>query len=352
MRPISRLIRHFDFLIDNPQVIRSVIRNYFLKFILGKKVLRTADICFDYSCNYSCRHCYASELADKNRQILDVASIKRAIDLCSQEGAIHFNLIGGEPTLNENIFSMIDYIHKKPALVSLATNGSMLSLKYARLLKQHKLDVILISLDFFDETKQDEFRGVPGYFRKAMEGIENSLKAGLKVFVSKVVMKNEISEESLKSLLAFCKSRNILLHLNLPTLYGRWRDRDDLFFDEEAKKVIRKLYKDNYVRACEMSAYGKIACGSGIEKLHITPYGDVLPCAFIPISFGNIMNEKLLLIRKRMLSFNFFNSYNEMCIPATNLNYNYCFKTCIPASEKFPVKIDDFKKFCQGRQCV
>lgn len=347
MKFINRFANNAYFLINNPRIIKAVMRNYFLKFIMSKKVLRTADICFDYACNYVCAHCYASDLMDKKRRIISAKDIKYAVDLCVKEGAIHFNLIGGEPTLNKNIFEIVDYIHKKPALISLATNGSMLSLQYTRVLKQHGVDVALISLDYLDEARQDKFRGVPGYFKSAMRGIENCIKSGLKVFISKIITKDDIKDGSFNAVLNFCKSKNILLHINLPTLYGRWKDRDDLFFDEEAKQLLAEIYKDKYVRACEMSSYGKSACASGLEKLHITPYGDVLPCAFLPISFGNIMEEDLSSIRKRMFKFIFINTYNKMCIPATNASYNHFFKTFASKKGKLPLKIGELNGFCK-----
>ncbi len=33
----------------------------------------------------------------------------------------------------------------------------------------------------------------------------------------------------------------------------------------------------------------KIGCPAGMEKIYITPYGDVIPCPFIHIGFGNIL---------------------------------------------------------------
>ncbi len=342
---LDRIIRNASFLVDNPMVIKRLTRNYLLKICLHKFPLRTVDICFDYICNFSCKHCYTTEFIDKNRRAMDIFDIKKAVNLCLGEGVFHFNLIGGEPTMDTRLFDVIDYIHIHGALISLATNGSLLTPGYVRKLKNHKLDLALISLDYSDAAKEDELRG-KGFFGKAMAAVENCLSAGVKVYISAVITKDEIEGDSFRQLVNFCKEKNILLHVNLPALFGGWKGRNDLFFSEEDKNKARKLFKNKYIRSCEMSSYFSSACRSGLEKLHITAYGDVLPCTFIPISFGNILEEDLGVIRKRIFKFPFIAMHNEMCIPATNVSYNHFFKTYVFGKKKLPLKIDEINGFC------
>lgn len=335
----DRIIRNASFLVNNPLVIKRVIRNYLLKICLKKVPLRTADISFDYICNFHCKHCYTTEFVDKKRLPMDINGIKTAINACLEQGAIHFNLIGGEPTMDDRLFDVIDYIHSKGALISLATNGSLLNLDYARKLKNHKLDLALISMDYFDPVKQDDFRG-KGHFDNAVAAVENCLKAGVKVYISAVITKDGIDTQGFKQLINFCKEKNILLHVNLPALFGRWRDRGDLFLSDKDTDKVRRLYKNKYIRSCEMSSYFSCACKSGLEKLHITAYGDVMPCTFIPISFGNILEDNLSVIRKRMLLFPFISGHNEMCIPSTNLEYLKFYQEKISPVKILPVRFD------------
>lgn len=336
-----------SFLVRNPKVIPRLLKNYFETLILSKNPLRTVDITFDYRCNYNCRHCYAHGLENKSRQLLSFKEIIENIDICIKEGAIHFNIIGGEPTINFNLFSTISYIHNKGALVSLATNGSILTKEYVAKLKECKLDVVLISLDYLDTERQDGFTRTKGSFLKAIEAIENCKDVGLTVFISTVITKDKLQSNEFNRMLHFCKDKKIMCHINLPTLYGLWKGRKDLIFDDQGIKTIKALYNDPYVRSCEMSAYFLKGCSPGLEKLHITPYGDVLPCTFIPISFGNIRRESLNSIRERMHKFSFFNSYNEMCIPSTNEKYHELFEKTTENIESLPVDFREFEKTVQ-----
>jgi MoaA/NifB/PqqE/SkfB family radical SAM enzyme len=267
---------------------------------------------------------------------MGIEAIKRAVDCCLKEGAIHFNLIGGEPTMNDKLFDVIDYIHAKGALMSLATNGSLFSPEYVRKLKAHGLDLVLASMDYFDAGRQNELRG-DGFFEGAMAAVENCLKEGLPVYVSSVVTRNKEGRESFYKLADFCTKKNILLHVNLPALIGQWKGREDLFLTEEDKKEARELYRRKGVSCCEMSSYFEFACRSGHEKIHITAYGDVLPCTFIPISFGNILNEDLSVIRRRILDFPLFKVPHEMCIPSTDSDYFKFYKDQISTAPLLPI---------------
>lgn len=328
----------------NSRVVPRVLKNYFESLLLRKKPLRSVDVTFDYRCNYNCNHCYAHKLGDTNKALLAFKEIIDNIDICIKEGAIHFNIIGGEPTINPDLFRTITYIHNKGALVSLATNGSMLTREYLLRLKNCKLDLVLISLDYLSADEQDELTGHKGSFLKVVEAVDNATALGLTVFISTVITKYKLRNNEVKKMLDFCRSKKITCHINLPTLYGRWQGRGDLLFDNHEIRMIKALYDDPCVRSCEMSAYFLKGCSPGLEKLHITPYGDVFPCAFIPITFGNIRNEALSLIRRRMHLFSFFNAYNEMCLPSTNKRYHELFMKVTEDRKELPVDYREFEQ--------
>ena len=57
-------------------------------------------------------------------------------------------------------------------------------------------------------------------------------------------------------------------------------------------------------------------CPAGVEKVYITPYGDVIPCPFIHVSFGNVKDSSLLEIVDKMRNVQYFNKYQKICIAA------------------------------------
>ena len=52
------------------------------------------------------------------------------------------------------------------------------------------------------------------------------------------------------------------------------------------------------------------------EAIYITPFGDVLCCPFIHISFGNLHDESLRTIRERALGYNFLAEHAKQCLAA------------------------------------
>jgi MoaA/NifB/PqqE/SkfB family radical SAM enzyme len=54
----------------------------------------------------------------------------------------------------------------------------------------------------------------------------------------------------------------------------------------------------------------------GVEKVYITPYGDVIPCPFIHVSFGNVRETPLTAIVQRMREVPRFGKYQDICVAA------------------------------------
>ena len=75
----------------------------------------------------------------------------------------------------------------------ISTNGTLISKEKARELKSVGLSYVGISLDGL-EAVHDHFRGVPGSFKKALEGIANCQAEGLKVGLRFTINKRNVAE--------------------------------------------------------------------------------------------------------------------------------------------------------------
>jgi MoaA/NifB/PqqE/SkfB family radical SAM enzyme len=69
-------------------------------------------------------------------------------------------------------------------------------------------------------------------------------------------------------------------------------------------------------------------CGAVTACLHITQYGDVLPCVYIHIGIGNIFEESLKDIMNRGMSIKHFRDYNPKCLSGEDRSFigNYMTK--------------------------
>ena len=85
----------------------------------------------------------------------------------------------------------------------------------------------------------------------------------------------------------------IYLTVNLPYPVGEWSVEYFECLDRQDYEYYNKLLKKPGIRWEGDANYFKNGCPAGTEKLYITPYGDVMPCAVLQQSFGNIKNTSV-----------------------------------------------------------
>ncbi|MGC8691076.1 MAG: radical SAM protein [Caldisericum sp.] len=119
-------------------------------------------------CNLKCKHCYASLLKGPN---LSFDKVKAIIDKLLLFGLSWITLTGGEPTLRDDLLSIVQYCKKNNIGVDLLTNGAATgSQKFVELLDAG-IDQIHFSLDGISNITHDEIRGVKGAFDRTLENI-------------------------------------------------------------------------------------------------------------------------------------------------------------------------------------
>lgn len=129
-------------------------------------------------CNYRCYRCsaHAPEGMKRNPgQEMTTDDYKRIIDEVSPyRPAIYF--CGGEPTLRDDLAEIVRHVKKKGMIAAMTTNASLLSERLAREIIESGMDFVSVSLDG-DEAAHDRSRGVPGAYRKVIQGVGNLKKA-------------------------------------------------------------------------------------------------------------------------------------------------------------------------------
>ena len=121
----------------------------------------------DY-CNLNCKMCpFQRSEVDKNHQ--DFALIKKVIDQIYPYRP-YISLCGrGEPFMHPEFFDIIGYIKSKGLWCAVDTNGTLIEKNVNRLISSG-IDLVNVSIDSVGEV-QDQIRGVPGAFQKAVDGI-------------------------------------------------------------------------------------------------------------------------------------------------------------------------------------
>jgi len=144
-------------------------------------------------CNLKCKHCYAQAEDKDYSGELTTEEGKRLIDDLAQFGCPVLLFSGGEPLVRKDVLELAAYAVKKGLRVVFSTNGTLITPELAQRLKEIGTSYVGISLDG-TEVIHDSFRGVPGAFKKAIEGVRNCKKVGLKVGLRFTIFKGNAQE--------------------------------------------------------------------------------------------------------------------------------------------------------------
>jgi 12,18-didecarboxysiroheme deacetylase len=156
----------------------SKLPSHLLQFSADKRPVVVWNV--TRRCNLKCVHCYAHAKDIPFDNELTTEQGKVLIDDLSAYGSPVMLFSGGEPLVRKDLPQLAAYAVEKGMRAVISTNGTLITPKMARTLKEIGLSYVGISLDGMQEIN-DRFRGVKGAFRSALEGIKNTQDAGIKV---------------------------------------------------------------------------------------------------------------------------------------------------------------------------
>lgn len=276
-----------------------------------------------YRCNLRCKHCYINAGPEpgfpelSREQLLDIAQQIR------EHGIPLVVFTGGEPLARKDFWDIAEALAggDRPKL-SLSTNGTLITRDVAARLRDLGFSYVGVSIDSLDPEEHDRFRGVKGAFQAAVEGIRNTVEAGIPVGIRTTITRWNI--DRVDEIIDFAyRLGAVRVSLYLLDTIGRGREIVDelptkqqlrAFADrliELAKQYEGKL-EILVVRANFLGVYLALKLARNREELKeyldllqaqgdcgrktisIYPDGTVRPCQFIDyIVVGDLKKQKL-----------------------------------------------------------
>ncbi|NLI75712.1 MAG: radical SAM protein [Candidatus Riflebacteria bacterium] len=273
------------------------------------------DIAYSYACNLKCQHCTAARFAKKSR-ILVPADLRKLSDEAHALGLCQFCISGGEPLLFKDLDEVIRALQPDKFHLAMSTNGHFMTKDMARHLKGLGLDKVKISLDDYDEQRHNENRRCEGAYQKAIDAMLNAKEAGLSVVIQTVVTHQNCRSDRLFGMARFAQEHGFTVDILIARATGAWEGKHEVLIDEEDAEFLRKAHEQYPVLHRDtFPAYGMDkGCGCVDSTLHVTQYGDVTPCVYIPISLGSLFEESLADIIKRGQRIKCFKKYSPLCL--------------------------------------
>ena len=271
-------------------------------------------------CNLACAHCYldADTLREGSKDELTTIEVCQLLDQVVECGdGTMVVLTGGEPLARRDVEDIASHGSKLGLAMVVGTNGTLLTERRVKSLKQSGVLGVGISLDSLDSNYHDAYRGKDGCWSKTMTGIENCRRLVLDFQIHFSIAEDNAHE--LDAMIDF--SRDIgarVLNIFFLVCTGRGETVTDITparYEQvlaeiiEAQRrvtdlIIRPRCAPHYKRIAHQRApdapinriSGKEAdaCIAGIHYCRITPQGGVTACPYIPDEVGNIREQDLV----------------------------------------------------------
>ena len=300
---------------------------------VGNKT-RGIDLNFNNACNLRCKYCFTnSPIGDHVKEYLDLGAIKKLADDADELGYFEFDLQGGELLLQpEKLFSVLEAIKPERFYLYVTTNGFYLDEKMAQKLAEYKVSRVSVSIDSMDEKIHDEIRGRKESWRRAIEGLKHVQAAGMDPYLNITVGHYNANTDHFKQLLDYSKDNKYKTLLNVAVPSGMWQKMTDIICDDKDREYLKKMRKEykNFVRNIWNpfdKNHEKILGCTTVNRLYITPIGDVLVCPYVHIKIGNIFESSLKEIVDYGFSIKYFRNHSNLCLAGEDKEFINKFMT-------------------------
>ncbi|RPJ81784.1 MAG: radical SAM protein [Deltaproteobacteria bacterium] len=251
-------------------------------------------------CPCNCWHCSFSDRSKKD--ILTLDRIKKAISEVQDLGVSVIGFTGGEPLLRDDLEEIIASVDKR-SMPIMFTTGYKLTKERVKRLKDAGLEIPVISLDHYKAEIHDNGRRTKGIYDYALNAIRLFQDEGFYVAVSFVPDKKLVSNRTeIFKVIDFFKELGINdMRLTSPILSGKLTTKPEEKLSPENVETIFEIQK----KCTKTKGYPGVfaydffesekyyGCGAGFNYMFIDSQGNVCPCDFTMLSFGNIHEKSI-----------------------------------------------------------
>lgn len=292
------------------------------------------------ACNLRCQHCRAVPEAERSRVELTTEESFGLIDQIAEVSRPVLILSGGEPLYRSDIFDIGAYGISKGFRMALATNGTLIDRALSTRIRDTGFSRVAISLDGSVAATHDAFRGIPGSHARAIDALRLLREAGVSTQINSTIARHNVSE--LPALLDLALSLGAdALHIFMLVPVGcgvSIADREMLpadeyervlhwFYDQSksvtidlkatcaphyfrvrAQRIVEERKQGDrstpfvalgtQMKAAPDPAGGRPlsamtrGCLAGTAVCFVSNAGDIYPCGYLPVSAGNVRQQR------------------------------------------------------------
>ena len=245
-------------------------------------------------CPLTCAHCYNNlPMADRDARSreLTYAEHCRILDELAEAGCLWLLFTGGEIFARRDFLDIYKYAKTKGFLITLFTNGTLITPKLADELARWRPFAIEITLYGHTKATYEGLTGIPGSHEKCIRGIHLLLERGLPLKLKTVAVsinKHEVwdmqrfVEEELGVEFKFDSLMTPRIDCSQSPLAVRLTPEEVVAFDvQDSKRMDEwKVFAERYFRPANPPEHSDelYHCGGGVSSFTIDPYGGMSIC--------------------------------------------------------------------------
>jgi radical SAM protein with 4Fe4S-binding SPASM domain len=260
-----------------------------------KRVPLAGTIDLTHRCNNRCRHCYNNLPVSDPKALaseLSTNDIRRILDEIAAAGCVWLLMTGGEILLRPDFLNLYRHAKKNGLLVTLFTNGTLVTPKLAEALVQSRPFAIEVTLYGSTAETYERVSGVSGSFRLCMEGVRILMDHGLPLKLKSTLCAlnaheireiKRFAEEELGLPFRFDALLNARCDGSLRPLDVRLSPEEVVALDLADAERIRALrdlaHRTPAASPLPTGVAPLYVCGGGAHSFAIDPYGRLRACA-------------------------------------------------------------------------
>lgn len=266
-------------------------------------------------CQNRCIHCYYFNRPHVPKFDMPLEKYKKVIDEIAKEllYPTDFGYRGGEPTLHKDFFEVVKYTRETLSdfRIHLSTNGIRLANKdfAKKLLDLDAIDGYQVTFHSHIKEIHEKITQFKGSWESALQAVKNLLNEGVHVWTNTPL--SRLNKDHILDTVKFLAELGLEhIVVNKAIFVYKYNDNiSKLMLTPEEFGVlcyrIKKLAENLGIHVkfaysfplCLFNPHhfsiDHYVCGLGKGVLEINPAGDIGPCSFTAIKYGNIFREGL-----------------------------------------------------------
>jgi len=241
-------------------------------------------------CNLKCVMCYTDPFntPEQIRQELSYEEVVRILDEIHQEGCLELTFTGGEPFARRDFLDIYTYAKNKGFLLTIFTNGTLITPRIADHLKAYPPSMIEVSFHGLTPQSFDQITLGNGSYEDCLEGVELILERNLPLTLKTVGM--SINRDEILNIKEFVDGLDEKVQYKFGSdIRPRLDGSEDVYQYQLPQEEVRAIEQaDGEFRAervrqdrCkqEWIDQGQELCGGGKHKFHIDAFGQLQLCS-------------------------------------------------------------------------